>query len=94
MPVVPVGLAHGTIAQLDKHSDEHALQRISMPVIEACTEVNKIVLTDIPDVKQPWYSENHNDVVSPLFLAASKLGAVFCTKESQNWIVFYLQATS
>ena len=91
MPPVPVGVPHGTVAQLDKHSDEHALQRISTPVIEACTEIDKIVRTDIPELKRPWFSENHNDVVYPLFLTVFKLGVVFYTDESKNWIVFYRQ---
>ena len=29
-----VAVAHGALAQLDKHSDEQALQRISKPVTE------------------------------------------------------------
>ena len=29
------GVSHGTLAQFDKHSDEHSLQGISEPVIEA-----------------------------------------------------------
>ena len=43
------GVSHGTLAQFDKHSDEHSLQRISEPVTEACKEVGKLVRTDIPE---------------------------------------------
>ena len=43
-------VAHSTLAQLDKHSDEHALQKISEPVPEACTAVDKASRTDIPEL--------------------------------------------
>ena len=38
-----VRVAHGALAQFDKHSDEQTLQRISRPVTEACLEVDTIV---------------------------------------------------
>ena len=46
-----VGVGHGALTQLDKHSDEQAPQRISKPVTEACLEVDTIVKTDIPELK-------------------------------------------
>ena len=54
------GVAHGTLAQLDKHSDEHALQRISEPVTEACKAMDKVIRTDIPELRRPWFADNHN----------------------------------
>ena len=33
-------VAHGTLAQPDKHTDERALQRVSGPLTEACIAVN------------------------------------------------------
>ena len=69
------GVSHGTLAQLDKHSDEHSLQRISEPVIEACKEVGKLVRTDIPGLRPPWFAENHaTSISSPLFVTVSKNG--------------------
>ena len=47
------GVSHGTLAQFDKHSDEHSLQRISEPVIEACKEVGKLVRIDILELRRP-----------------------------------------
>ena len=86
-----VGVAHGTLAQLDKHSDEQALQRISKPVTEACLEVDTIVRTDIPELRRPWFAENHSDVISPLFIIVSRFGVVFYTDQTKNWIAFYRQ---
>ena len=45
------GVAHSTLAQLDKHSDEPALQRISEPVTEVCIAVDKAIRTDIPELQ-------------------------------------------
>ena len=78
------GVAHGTLAQLDKHSDKHALQRISEPVTEACKAVDKVIRTDIPELRRPWFADNHNEIISPLFLAVSKYGVVFYTDESKK----------
>ena len=85
------GVAHGTLAQLDKHSDEHALQRISEPVTEACIAVDKAMRTDIPELRRPWFADNHNEIISPLFLAVSKYWVVFYTDESKNTVSFYRQ---
>ena len=85
------GVAHGTLAQLDKHSDEHALQRISEPVTEACKAMDKVIRTDIPELRRPWFADNHNEIISPLFLAVSKYGVVFYTDESKNTVSFYRQ---
>ena len=85
------GIAHGTLAQLDKHSNEQALQRISEPVSEACIAVDKAIRTDIPESRRPWFADNYNEVISPLFLAVSKYEVVFYTGESKNTVSFYRQ---
>ena len=73
------GTAPGTLAQLDKHSDEHAMQRIGEPVTEACIAVDKAITTDIPELRRPWFADNHNKAISSMFLAVSKYGVVFYT---------------
>ena len=86
------GVSHGTLAQFDKHSDEHSLQRISEPVIEACKEVGKLVRTDIPELRRPWFAENHaTSISSPLFVTVSKNDAVFYTDDTNNSLVCYRQ---
>ena len=85
------GVTHGTLAQLDKYSDEHVLQRISEPVTEACIAVDKAIRTDIPELRRPWFADNHNKVISPMFLAVSKYGVVFYTDESKNTMSFIVK---
>ena len=69
---INVGVAHGALTQLDKHSDEQALQRISKPVTEACLEVDTIVKTDISELRRSWFAENHSDMISHLFIIVSR----------------------
>ena len=87
--------AHGTLAQLDKHSDEHAMQRISEPVTAACIAVDKAIRTDIPELRRPWFADYHNKVISPMFLSVLNMGLCstpgFYTDESKNTVSFYRQ---
>ena len=87
------GVAHSTLAQLDKHSDKYALQRISEPVTDACKAVDKVIRTDIPELRRPWFADNHNEIISPQFLAVSKYGVVFYTDESTNTVSCYRQTS-
>ena len=68
------GLSHAALGQLDKHSDEHALQRVSTNVIEACTATRSLLRTDVPDLVKPWFSSDHEKIVSPLFITVSTEG--------------------
>ena len=61
-------VSYGALAQFDKHSDEHSLQRISGQVIQTCRDVGKLLKNDVPELRRPWVSENHNKVPSRLFL--------------------------
>ena len=54
-------------------------------------EVDTIVKTDIPELRRPWFAENHRDVISPLFIIVSRFGVVFYTDQTKNWIAFYRQ---
>ena len=65
---------------ISKSLTEYLKNESELVRIEACTEVDKIVGTDIPELKRPWFSENYNDVVVPLFLLVSKFGVVFHTE--------------
>ena len=62
------GVSHGALAQFDKKSDEHSLQRISGQVIQACRDVGKLLKSDVPELRRPWFAEDHNKVPSRLFL--------------------------
>ena len=62
------GVSHGALAQFDKHSDEHSLQRIDGQVIQACRGAGKLLKSDVPELRRPWFAEDHNNVPSRLFL--------------------------
>ena len=79
-----VRVAHGALAQFDKHNDEQTLQRISKPVTEACLEADTIAKTDIPELRQPWFTENHSDVMSPLLIIVSRFVVVFYTDQTKD----------
>ena len=71
------GISHKAIAQLDKHSDEQSLQRVSSEIIEACSEVSKLIKTEVPELRRPWFAEMYDKVMSPLFLSVSFHGTVY-----------------
>ena len=78
------GVSHKALAQLDKHSDEQSLQRVSEHVTAACGQTDKIVRTDIPELRRPWFAQGHSDVSSPLILCISKEGVVYFTDDSHH----------
>ena len=49
------GLSHTALCQLDKQSNEQALERVSSNVINACIEVASLVKTDVPELRRPWF---------------------------------------
>ena len=49
------GVSHKALAQLDKHSDEQSLQRISEHVTAACGQIDKMARTDVPELLRPWF---------------------------------------
>ena len=85
------GVSHGALAQFDKYSDEHSLQRISGQVIQACRDGGKLLKTDVPELRRPWFAEDHNKVPSLLFVAVSKRGVIFYTDDTSNSLVCYRQ---
>ena len=44
------GVSHNALAQLDKHSEEKNVQRISELVTSSCDQVDKMVRTDVPEL--------------------------------------------
>lgn len=59
------GVQHKALAQVDKHSDEQSLQRISEPVT-TCGQIDKMVRTDVPELRRPWFAEGHSDIIDKL----------------------------
>ena len=51
------GVSRRSLAQFDKYSDEHSLQRISGQVIQPCRDVGKLLKTDVPELHRPWFAE-------------------------------------
>ena len=47
------GLSQRALSQLDKNSEELALQRVSDPVISALESIFCITKTDIPELHKP-----------------------------------------
>ena len=86
------GVPHKALAQVDKHSDEQSLQRISEPVTTACGQIDKMVSTEVPGLRRPWFAESHSDISSPLFLAIWKAGVVHFTDDTA--ITILLQANT
>ena len=46
--LITKGLPHTALGQLDKHSDEHALQQVSSIVIDDCSQTENILRNDFP----------------------------------------------
>ena len=46
--LITKGLSHTALGQLDKHSDEHALQQVSSSVLNDCSQTENILRTDVP----------------------------------------------
>ena len=69
------GLSPRALSQIDKHSEELALQRVSDQVISTVESVCSFVKTDIPELYKPWTStsSNHSTIIgTPLFICISK----------------------
>ena len=47
------GLSQRALSQLDKHSEEFALQRVSDPAISALESIFCFITTDIPELYKP-----------------------------------------
>ena len=74
------GLSQRTLSQLDKHSEELALQRVSDPVISTLESIFCFIKTDIPKLYKPWTSTslNYSTLIGvPLFIVISRHGVVF-----------------
>ena len=85
------GVSNRAICQFDRHSDKLALQRILKHVIESCEEVAELMKTDIPELRKPYFAENHNDVGKPLFVVVSMKGVVLFTDYFSYTVFFYRQ---
>ena len=88
------GLLQCALSQIDKHSEELALQRISDQVISTVDSIFSFVKTDIPELYKPWTStsSNHSSLVgTPLFICISKRGVVFYSDNNKPGIFLYCQ---
>ena len=68
-------LSQRTLAQLDKHSEELALQRENDPVISTLESIFCFINTNIPKFDKPWTStsSNHSTLIeAPLFIVISR----------------------
>ena len=54
------GLSQSALSQLDKHSEELALQRVSDSVISTHQSIFCFIKTDIPELYKPWTSTSSN----------------------------------
>ena len=68
-----------------------SLQRVSSEIIEACSEVSKLIKTEVPELRRPWFGEMHDKVMSPLFLSVSFHGIVYFTDDNSRSLVCYRQ---
>ena len=80
------GLSQRAFSQLDKHSEELALQRVSDPVISTLESIFCLIKTDIPELYKPWTStfSNHSTLIgAPLFIVISRHGVVSYTDNNK-----------
>ena len=87
------GVSHKAVLQFDRQSDELAFQRISNNVTEMCWDVCNLLKTDVPEIGRPWFSERHNFIHKPLFVAVGKWSFVFATDDYRQGVFFYLHST-
>ena len=67
--LISKGLSHTALCQLDKHSDEHALQQVSSSVIDDCSRTENILRNDVPKLIRLWFATDHDQIImSPLFI--------------------------
>ena len=73
------GLSQRAISQLDKHSEELALQRVNNPVISTLESIFCFIKRNIPELYKPWTStsSNHSTLIgAPPFIVISRHGVV------------------
>ena len=88
------GLSQRTFSQLDKHSDELALQRVSDPVISGLENIFYFIKTDIPTLYKPQTSTSLNYSIltgAPLFNVISRHGVGFYTDDNKAGLHYYRQ---
>ena len=88
------GLSQRALSQLDKNSEELALQRVSDPVISALESIFCFIKTVIPELYKPWTSTSsyHSTLIeAPLFIVISKHGVVFYTDDNKAGLHYYRQ---
>ena len=67
------------------------MQRVSDPVIDALKETKHLLKTDIPEMRRPWFADNHEKIGKPLFVTISKEWVVFATDDFYKTVFFYRQ---
>ena len=85
------GLSQCTLSQLDKHSEELALHRVSGPVISTLESIFCFIKTDISELYMLW-TLNHSTLFgAPLFTVISRHGVGFCTDDNKAGLHYYRQ---
>ena len=82
---------HTALGQLDKHSDQHVLQRVSSSVVDACSQTKNILRTDVPELIRPWFASDHDQIISQHFITISAKGIVYCTDDYHRQVFCYRQ---
>ena len=78
------GLSQRALSQLDKHSEELALQIVSDPVVATLDSIFCFIKTDILELYKPWTSatSNHSTLIgAPLFIVISRHGVVLYLRQ-------------
>ena len=83
------GRSQRALSQLDKHSEELALQRVSDPVMSTQESIFCFIKTDIPE---PWTSNSSNHytlIGAPLFILISRQDFVFYADDNNAGLHYY-----
>ena len=91
--LISKGLSHTALSQLDKHSDEHVLQRVSSSVVDACSQTENVLRTDVLELIRRWFATDHEQIISPLFITISEKGIVYCTDDYHRQVCYYRQTS-
>ena len=89
------GLSSRALSQLDKHSEELALQRVSQPVIDVLNSIGYCLRTDVSELYKPWTStsSDHSSLIgTPLFLCISRRSVVFYTNDNLSGVFYFRQS--
>ena len=89
--LISKGLSHTALGQLDKHSDEHGLQRVSSNVVDSCSQTENILRTDVRELIRPWFTTDHDQMIRSLFITISAKGIVYCTDDHHRQVFYYRQ---